>query len=102
MVQWPGRDRTLTGAAVTAMPSRSRLRRSAHLFGTVLSAPQDQVEEQALSLVRQHALRAMDAWHLATATLTVPTLAEPGEPIAFASRDHDQAAVAELRGFNRI
>lgn len=68
---------------------------------TVLSAPQDHVEEQALALVREHALRAMDAWHLATATLTVPALAEPGEPIAFASRDQDQAAVAELLGFNR-
>lgn len=68
---------------------------------TVLSAPQDQVEEQALALVREHALRAMDAWHLATATLTIPTLAEPGEPIAFDSRDEQQAAVAELLGFSR-
>lgn len=69
---------------------------------TVLSAPQDQVEEQALALVREHALRTMDAWHLATATLTIPALAEPGEPVAFASRDADQAAVAELLGFSRI
>jgi hypothetical protein len=69
---------------------------------TVLSAPQQQVEGKALALVREHALRAMDAWHLATATLTVPTLAEPGEPVAFASRDYEQAAVAELLGFNRI
>ncbi len=43
----------------------------------------------------------MDAWHLATATLTLPPLAEPGEPIAFASRDQEQAAIAELLGFNR-
>lgn len=69
---------------------------------TVLSAPQDQVEEQTLALVREHALRAMGAWHLATATLTIPALAEPGEPVAFASRDADQAAVAELLGFSRI
>jgi predicted nucleic acid-binding protein len=68
----------------------------------VLSAPQDDVEERALALVREHALRAMDAWHLATAVLNVPGLAEPGEPIAFASRDEEQAAVAELLGFVRI
>lgn len=69
---------------------------------TLLSAPQDRVEEQALALVRGHALRAMDAWHLATASLTVPPLAEPGEEIAFASRDEDQAAVAVLLGFSRL
>jgi hypothetical protein len=44
----------------------------------------------------------MDAWHLATATLTVPALAEGGERIGFASRDHDQAAVAQLLGFDRV
>lgn len=69
---------------------------------TVLTAPQHEVEEHALALVRRHALRAMDAWHLATASLTVPALAEPGEPVAFASRDREQAAVAELLGFTRL
>ncbi len=69
---------------------------------TLLSAPQDRVEEKALELVREHALRAMDAWHLATASLTVPVLAEPGEPIAFASRDEDQSAVATTLGFSRL
>jgi hypothetical protein len=68
----------------------------------VLTAPQEQIEEKALALVREHALRAMDAWHLATATLTIPPLAEPGEPTAFASRDHEQATIAELLGFMRI
>jgi hypothetical protein len=33
---------------------------------------------------------------------TIPDLAEPDEPVAFASRDHEQAAVAELLGFSRI
>lgn len=69
---------------------------------TVVSAPQETVEEQALVLVREHALRAMDAWHLATATLTIRMLAEPGEEIAFASRDDAQSAVASLMGFRRI
>jgi uncharacterized protein len=69
---------------------------------TLLSAPQDQVEETALDLVRGHAIRAMDAWHLATASLTLSSLAEPGEELAFASRDRAQAKVAELLGFSRI
>jgi uncharacterized protein len=68
----------------------------------VLSAPQARVEEIALDLVREHALRVMDAWHLAVASLTVPPLAEPGEVLAFASRDEQQAAVATTLGFNRI
>ena len=69
---------------------------------TVVSASQETVEEHALVLVREHALRAMDAWHLATAALTIRTLAEPGEEIAFASRDDAQSAVASLIGFRRI
>jgi len=69
---------------------------------TVVSAPQESVEEQALLLVRHHALRAMDAWHLATAALTIKTLAEPGEEIGFASRDDAQSAVAGLMGFRCI
>lgn len=68
----------------------------------MLNAPQDRVEEKALELVRGHALRAMDAWHLATASLTVPALAEPAEPIAFASRDDEQSAIAGLLGFTRL
>jgi hypothetical protein len=69
---------------------------------TLLSAPQDQVEETALGLVRGHAIRAMSAWHLAEASLTLRSLAEPGEELAFASRDHAQATVAQLLGFSRI
>jgi predicted nucleic acid-binding protein len=68
---------------------------------TVLSAPQEEVEETALSLVREHAIRAMDAWHLAVASLTLPQLAESGEELSFASRDTAQAEVAELLGFRR-
>lgn len=66
---------------------------------TVLGAPQEHVEEHALALVRTHALRAMDAWHLAVARITVPPLAEPGEQRAFASRDEAQREVAEQLGF---
>jgi uncharacterized protein len=68
----------------------------------VLGAPQDQVEQHALQLVRQHALRAMDAWHLAVAAIVVPPLLEPGEPRAFASRDEAQRQVAEELEFVAI
>lgn len=69
---------------------------------TMLAVAQERAEEQALKLVREHALRALDAWHLAVAWLTVPQLAEEGEQIGFATRDHAQAAVAERMGFTRI
>lgn len=65
----------------------------------VLGAPQDQVEQHALDLVRRHAIRAMDAWHLAVAMITVPPLLDTGERRAFASRDEAQRAVAEELGF---
>ncbi|HWX44004.1 MAG TPA: type II toxin-antitoxin system VapC family toxin [Solirubrobacteraceae bacterium] len=68
-----------------------------------LTIPQENVEDRALELVRAHPLRALDAWHLAVASLTVPALAQPEqEEIAFASRDEDQATVAEQLGFKRI
>lgn len=69
---------------------------------TVVAAPQEDVETKALALVRDHAIRAMDAWHLATAVLLVPSLAEPGEEVGFASRDQTQAAVAEALGFRAV
>ncbi len=69
---------------------------------TVVSASQETVEERALVLVREHALRAMDARHLATAALTLPILAEPGEEVGFASRDDAQSAVASGMGFRSI
>lgn len=68
----------------------------------VLSAPQEQVEQHALELVRSHALRAMDAWHLAVAAITVPPLLEPREERAFASRDVEQRAAAQTLGFAAI
>lgn len=69
---------------------------------TVLGASQEQVEEDALGLVRRHALRAMDARHLAVASLVVPPLLEPGEQRGFASRDGAQRKVAERLGFVAI
>jgi predicted nucleic acid-binding protein len=66
---------------------------------TVVRAPQHKLDAEALRIVRTHGLRAMDAWHLAAAMLTLPALAEPGEVVAFASRDDRQRAVAEALGF---
>lgn len=68
-----------------------------------LTVAQENVEDRALELVREHALRTLDTWHLAVASLTVPALAKPEkEEIAFASRDDEQAAVAEELGFKHI
>lgn len=69
---------------------------------TVLTAAQEHVERHALDLVRRYALRAMDAWHLAVATIAIPPLLNPGEPKAFASRDAAQRSVAEALGFAAI
>lgn len=68
---------------------------------TVLSAPHEQVEERALGLVREHALRALDAWHLAAASIAVPQVAR-GRRMGFASRDRNQAAVAAELGFELV
>ena len=65
---------------------------------TVVAAGQKEVEERALHLVREHALRAMDAWHLAVAILTLPSLVEPGEDVGFATRDEAQSSVAVSLG----
>jgi predicted nucleic acid-binding protein len=70
---------------------------------TELIVPQADAEQKALTLVREHALRTLDAWHLAVASLTVPALAAPEkEEIGFASRDDEQATIAEELGFTRV
>jgi uncharacterized protein len=69
---------------------------------TVLVAPQDTVETHALALVRAHGLRAMDAWHLAAAVILTAELADPGEAVAFASRDGQQADIASCLGFAAV
>ena len=69
---------------------------------TVVAADQNEVEERALHLVREHALRVMDAWHLAMAVLTLPSLAEPGEDVGFATRDEAQSSVAVSLGLRLV
>lgn len=69
---------------------------------TIIATPPEQVEETAMMLVRQHGLRALDAWHLSAADRLLPELVEPGEAVGFASRDKAQASVAEALGFEVI
>lgn len=69
---------------------------------TVVSAPQAEVESRAFDLVIANGLRAMDAWHLATAELVAAQLMEPGEELGFASRDEVQVAVAASMGFRPL
>lgn len=68
----------------------------------IVSEPADLVDAKALELARVHGLRALDALHVALASLALPKLADKGEPIAFASRDGGQATVAESLGFVRV
>ena len=44
----------------------------------------------------------MDAWHLAVALHTLPSLAERGEEAGFATRDEAQGAVAVALGFSLL
>lgn len=69
---------------------------------TVVAAPQEDIEMHALQLVREHAIRAMDAWHLAAAVLLTASLVEPGEEIGFATRDQAQSAVAGALGLRTL
>lgn len=68
---------------------------------TILSVPQQEVEAQALEIVVAYGIRAMDAWHLACASLLLPEF-EGDDELAFASRDKEQAAVAKARGFTLL
>lgn len=69
---------------------------------TVVAAAQDDIETEALAMVREYAIRAMDAWHLATAKLVLPTLVEPGEEMGFATRDQAQSDVASALGLQAL
>jgi uncharacterized protein len=56
------------------------------------------VETRAIEVVRDHAIRSLDALHLAVAELAAIPLSSP-EPCGFASRDAAQAEVAAKLGF---
>jgi uncharacterized protein len=69
---------------------------------TVITDSAELVEAKALELAREHGLRALDALHVALASIAIPKLADKGEPIGFASRDGDQTTVAESLGFASV
>jgi uncharacterized protein len=56
-------------------------------------------ENMARQLVRNHAIRALDALHLAVAELSARPLADDDEDVDFASRDSTQLAAAVSLGF---
>jgi len=68
----------------------------------VLSVSEELIEPKALELARTHGLRALDAFHVALASIAIPLLADRGEPLGFASRDGEQAAVAASLGFEPV
>jgi uncharacterized protein len=65
---------------------------------TLLRPDHAAVEARATEIVRQHALRSLDALHLAVAEIAAMPLAAP-EECGFASRDRAQAEVAAKLGF---
>ncbi len=65
---------------------------------TLVAEPQDDVERIAHNIVRTDGIRAMDAWHIAVASLALPELSGPSDEAVFVTRDADQARAAERRG----
>lgn len=66
---------------------------------TLLRVDQRRIEERAVEIVREHALRSLDALHLAVAELGARPLATQDEDLAIATRDDAQAAAARSLGF---
>lgn len=93
------------GRRVVAAEALAQLDADLHDEGgrvALLSASAEDVETKALDIAREHGLRALDALHVALASIAIPKLADKGEPIGFASRDGDQATVAESLGFAAV
>jgi uncharacterized protein len=65
---------------------------------TLVAEQQDEVERIALDIVRTEGIRAMNAWHIAVASLALPELSGPGDQAIFVTRDIDQAQAAQRRG----
>ncbi len=65
----------------------------------LVDGEQAEIENLALSIVRRTGLRAMDAWHLSSASFALDALADDGEARAFLSRDAEQQVVASQLGF---
>ena len=66
---------------------------------TLLRGDVGQVERASTRIVKDHAIRSLDALHLAVAELAAMPLLEPGQRLGFATRDDAQRVVAEALGF---
>lgn len=66
---------------------------------TLLRADAEQVERVSTRIVREHAIRSLDALHLAVAELAAVPLSEPDQQLGFATRDDNQRTVAVALGF---
>jgi predicted nucleic acid-binding protein len=66
---------------------------------TLLTAPRDAIERRATELVYTHALRALDAIHLAVAESAAVPLLDKGDKLGFCSRDAAQAEAARALNF---
>jgi len=59
-------------------------------------------EVRTTQIARDHAIRSLDALHLAVAELAARPLAGPGEPVAFVSGDKAQRTAARALGFAQL
>ncbi len=66
---------------------------------TLLRADPEQVERRAVEIIRDHALRSLEAMHLAVATLAAVPLLDPGDSLGLASRDEAQRRAGIALGF---
>ena len=66
---------------------------------TLLRADPEQVERRAVEIVRDHALRSLDAMHLAVASLAAVPLLGPVDSLGLASRDEAQRQAGVALGF---
>lgn len=69
---------------------------------TLLRAEAERVERASTTIVRDHAIRSLNALHLAVAELAAVPLLEPGQRLGFATRDDAQRAVAVALGFESL
>jgi uncharacterized protein len=65
---------------------------------TVLRGPAAAIETRTLELVVEHGARAIDAWHVAVADTVARSLTARGQSLGFATRNHEQAAIAAHLG----
>jgi uncharacterized protein len=65
---------------------------------TLVGADQAEIELVALDLVRSRGIRALDALHVAVASIVLPDLTGPGDEALFATRDTEQADAATACG----